>query len=258
MQESGNNLHTNQHSLSIRTKPDGFSFCFSTARGYILKELKMPTPFEFPERFEDYVQSRGWADRDNLEVTIIDFSDHFMLLPEKVSDEEHIKAFFNFQFQHDEASQIFTVPLCDEKQLFCWELPSSRDETFEKLFPQLTILSSSYLLANWTIRQANYKRKPVMVAHLYGKSMHVFAADPQKLLFANTFTVKDHQEIPYFILRILDQLSFDPLFIHCIFCSESASENEITDLFRPYIKNFKMATFSHQTDEPLLIIEKNN
>ncbi|HEY5499509.1 MAG TPA: DUF3822 family protein [Bacteroidales bacterium] len=257
MQESGNNYQPSPHTLSIRSKPDGFSFCYSGARGSILKELKIPTIFDFQERFEDFVQSRGWAEKENMEVTLIDFSNHFMILPENNTNEEHIKTFFNFQFQHSEASQIFTVPMCDGNQLFCWEMPSSRDKYFERLFPHLTTYSSAYLLANWTIQQADTIQQPVMVAHLYGNAMHIFAANTQKLLFANTFKIKDLQEIPYYLLRCLDQLSLDPLQTRCTFCCESVSEQDILDLFTPYIKHLEMATFTHQTDKPLEIIEKN-
>lgn len=255
MQESGNKSRPSQHSLSIRTKPDGFSFCSTTARGDLFKELKMPTRFDFPERFEEFVHLRGWAEKENLQVTLIDFSDRFMILPDKVTEDEQIKTFFNFQFHHEEETQILKVVLCDGKQIFCWEMPSDRDQLFEQLFPRLTILSSAYLLANWTIRQASIKQKPMLVAHLYEKSMQVFAANAQMLLFANTFPIKNIQEIPYFLLRCMDQLSFDPVTTNCIFCPESVSEEDLLEIFSPYIKHIRMAHFTHHINEPLQLSE---
>jgi hypothetical protein len=255
MQESANYSQTSPHTLSIRTTPDGFSFCYSTAKGKMFKALKIPTKFDFPERFEDFVQMRGWTDRPSLPVTAIDFSDHFMLLPAEGCQEEHIKSFFNFQFQHDEENQIYTVPLCDGEQLFCWEIPSSRDRAFEKIFPQITMLSSAYLLTNWVIRQASMIHKPVMVAHLYEKTMQIFAADPKRLLFANTFTIKDFQEIPYYFLRCMDQVALDPIQTQCIFCPESVSEQDIIETFSPYIKHIQLAAFTIQINEPLEMID---
>jgi hypothetical protein len=258
MQESGNKPQPPKHALSIRSMPDGFSFSLSAAKGYILKELKIPTAFDFTERFEEYVQTRGWAEKENYEITLIDFAEHFLLLPDTISDEEQIKAFFDFQFDHEESNQIFTAPLCDGKQLFCWEIPTNRDMYFSRLFPQLTQYSSAYLLANWAIRQAFTTHRPALIAHLYGKTLQLFAADTQKLLFANTFTIKDSQEITYFVLRCLDQLSLDPLHTRCTFCSESAPEETILELLSPYIRHIEMAAFSHQTDEPLLFTEKKH
>lgn len=255
MQESENTRLTSPHSLSIRSTPDGFSFCYSTAKGKAHKMLKIPTEFDFPERLTDYVQSRGWTEKANLQVTLIDHSDHFMLLPIEISSEEHIKTFFHFQFQQEEESQLFTVPLGDGKQLFCWDMPSSRDQAFENLFPNLTVLSSAYLLANWTIREASLRQRSAMVVHLYKRSMQVFVADPQHLLFANTFPIKDIQEIPYFLLRCLDQLSLDPMHSQCTFCTETVPEQDIIDLFKHYIKKLEMATFTNSTEEPLEIIE---
>jgi len=256
MQETDNKPRTSPHALSIRTTPDGFSFCFTTAKGYILKDLKMPTKFDFPERFEDYVQSKGWAEKENLDVTIIDFANQFMVLPDKITDEEQIKTFFNFEFQHQEANQIFTVPLYDGKQIFCWEMLSSQDQYFEKLFPSLKIVSSAYLLANWTIRRASEVQYPIVVAHLYGKHMHLFAANAEKLLFANTFSIKEIQEIPYYLFRCMDQLSLDPLTSRCIICCETVSDEEILDMLSPYLKYIELAIFTHETDEPLQITLK--
>jgi hypothetical protein len=248
-----NTSRTLPYSLSIRTKTDGFSFCCTTAKGNALKELKIPTAFELWEKFENFVKLRGWAGKEHIEVTLIDFSDQFMVLPEKLKEEESIKAFFDFQFRHSEPNQIFTVPLCDGKQMFCWEIPGSRDQYFEKLFPRLRVFSSAYLLTNWTIRQASILQRPVLTAHLFNKSMQIFAANPEKLLFANTFSIKDIQEMPYYLLRCMDQLFLDPLQTQCTFCCESASENDVLELFKPYLQHISMASFTHETAEPLEI-----
>ncbi|MDD4922766.1 MAG: DUF3822 family protein, partial [Bacteroidales bacterium] len=168
MQEIRTHSRPSQRTLSIRSNPGGFSFCTSTIKGEVYKELKLASDFDFPEHFVDFVQSRGWAERDNFQVTIIDFTDHFMTLPIDITDENQIKTLFDFQMKKEEDYQIFTAPLNDGKQLFCWEIPVSRDQCFEKLFPNLTILSSSYLLANWVIQQATIKNQPILVAHLFG------------------------------------------------------------------------------------------
>jgi len=256
MQETDNQSRTSSHALSIRSTPDGFSFCFTTARGHILKDLKMPTKFDFPEQFEEFVQLRGWAEKENLEVTFIDFANQFLVLPDKITDEEQIKTFFNFEFQHEEANQLFTAPLKDGKQIFCWEMSSSRDQYFEKLFPSLKIVSSAYLLANWTIRRALEDQYPIVVAHLYGKQMHLFAANAENLLFANTFTIKDLQEIPYYLFRCMDLHSLDPLTTKCIICCETFSDEEMMALLSPYLRKIEMAAFTHETDEPLHITLK--
>jgi len=145
----------------------------------------------------------------------------------------------------------------NRKLLFSWEIPDSRNQHFKKLFPHLTILSSAYLLANWTIREASNSQKPYLVAHLFGKYMHIFVADTQNLLFANSFKIKTIQEIPYFLLRCIDQLSLNPLQTRCTFCCESVSEQNITDIFKPYIKNIELATFTHQAEDPLHITDIN-
>jgi len=256
MQETKKIAPSHQRTISIRSIPGGFSFSTSTSKGNVLKELKMPAIIDFPERFEDFVQSRGWAERENLPITMIDFSNHFMLLPSDITEEDQIKAFFNLLYPHEEENQIYSAPLCDEKQNFCWEIPISRDHCFERLFPNLNMLSSAYLLANWCIREATLKQQPTLVAHLYGKIMHVFAADTQRLIFANTFPVNNHEEMPYFLLRVMEQLLLSSTQTRCVLCLEKVSELDIMDIFSPYIQQLETATFTHQVEEPISITGK--
>lgn len=258
MQETRNHHQPFQRTLSIRSTPGGFSFCTSTAKGMVSKELKLASNFDFPERFEDYVQSRGWTEREDFPVTITDFADHFLLLPSDITDEKQIRTFFDFQFQHEEAYQIFTATLSDQKQLFCWEIPHERVQCFEHLFKNLTILSSAYLLADWVVRQPTLRQQSILVAHLFGKYMHVFVGENGNLLFANSFPISSHQELPYFLLRCIEQTSLDPAHTHCVFCSESVSEQEITEIFSPYLQHIEIATFTHSTEEPLLLSEHKN
>ncbi|MCE5174953.1 MAG: DUF3822 family protein [Bacteroidales bacterium] len=255
MQENRNQFQPYQRTLSIRSTPNGFSFCTSTVKSAIYKELKMASNFDFPERFEDYIQSRGWSERENLSVTITDFAEHFMVLPLEITDTEQIKTFFNFQFQHEEECQIFTTPLSDNKQLFCWEIANERVRCFERLFQKLTIFSSAFLLADWVVHQPTIKQQAILVAHLYGNSMQVFIGENHTLLFANTFPMSNRQELPYFLLRCMEQLSLDPNHTYCVFCSESVPEQEIFEIFSSYLQHIKIATFTHQIEEPLLFTE---
>lgn len=216
----------------------------------------MLSGFDFPDKFSDFVHARGWTHKERFPITVIDFSDHFMVVPSNIDQEEYIRSFFDFQFRHEDEYRLYHAPLCDEKQTLYWEIPCQRDQPFEQLFPKHIQFSSAYLLANWTIREALDRNKPLLVAHLFGKSMHIFAADPEQLLFANSFPINDFQDTAYFLLRCMDQLQLSPAYTPCVFCSESENEEEIAAFFSPYIKKFRMAFFTHETEYPLQIIEE--
>jgi hypothetical protein len=252
MQESANNNSTiDNTAISIRSIPDGFAFYTSATKGDVYKELKMPASLDFPSRFEDFVKSEGWAVQNDLLVTVIDFPKHFMVLPNGITDKEQIKTFFNFQFLHEEENQIFSVPLSDGKQSFCWEMPSTRYNAFKRLFLNLNINSSACLLTDWAIHQASVKQVTTLVAHLYGKDMHLFVANTNGLLFANTFPIRNLEEMPYFFLRCMEQLSLNPIQTRCTICSESVPEQNIFEILHPYIQQIRFATFTNQKDYPL-------
>lgn len=255
MQESADNMTSINAMISIRSIPDGFAFYTSATKENIYKTLTLPAPIDFPDRFEEFVQSEGWATQNDLQVTIIDFPRRFTLLPNSINDKEQIMTFFNFQYLHKEENQIFSVPLSDGKQSFCWGMPVSRYNVFKRLFLNLNINSSACLLTDWTIRQAALQMQTTLVAHLYGTTMHIFVANAYGLLFANTFPIRNHEEMPYFLLRCMEQLSLNPVQTRCVICSETISGQDIIGVLRSYLRQIETATFTNQLEEPLKITE---
>lgn len=257
MQESAkNNSNIDSTAISIRSIPDGFAFYTSATKEDVYKKLKMTVPSDFPDQFENFVQSEGWTAQNDLLVTVIDFPKHFMVLPESITDKEQIKTLFNFQFLHEEDNQIFSISLNDGKQSFCWEMPTARYNVFRRLFLNLNINSSAGLLTDWVIHQAALKQLTTLVAHLYGTEMHLFVANTYGLLFANTFPVRNLEEIPYFLLRCMEQLSLSPVQTRCVICSESVPEQNISEILHPYIKQVIFAKFTDKKDYPLQMTGK--
>jgi hypothetical protein len=254
MQESADNITSIDNAMiSIRSIPNGFAFYTSATKGNIYKKLSLPAPIDFPGQFEEFVQSEGWITQNDILVTIIDFPKRFMLLPNSINDKEQIMTFFNFQYLHKEENQIFSVPLSDEKQSFCWGMPKNRYNVFKRLFLNLNIKSSACLLTEWTIRQAALQMQTTLVAHLYGTDMHIFVANAYGLLFANTFPIRNQEEMPYFLLSCMEQLSLNPMQTRCVICSENMPKQDIVEILRPYIQQIEMATFTNQLEEPLKI-----
>jgi hypothetical protein len=257
MQEStSNNPSIDSARITIRTIPDGFAFYTSTTEGNEPKVLKLPAPIDFPDQFEDYITSEGWANQNDLFVTFIDFTKRFLLLPNSITNKEQIKTFFDFQFfqEKEEAYQIFSTPLSDGKQSFNWEMPLDRYNIFKRLFTNLDINTSTFLMIEWTLRQAASQQKTILMTHLFGASMLVCVANSYGLIFANTFPIKKKEEIPYFLLRCMEQLSLNPEQTRCVICSETISGQVILETLHPYIQQIEMAAFTSLPDEPLQLI----
>jgi hypothetical protein len=231
--------------LTIRSVPDGFIFSTST---------NLPASMGSSDLFETFVEDQGWAHCDNLTVTIIDFSNRFMLLPSDMTDEEDIRSFFQFQYPQDTNYQLYTIPI-DEKQTFCWEIPVIRDEQFERLFPDRSLLASCYLLADWTYRQAT--KSTVLTAHFYGNVLHLFVAASGKLLFANTFPVNNMEEGLYFLLRCIAQLEIDPHKTLAYLHSESTPTEMWSQQLEPYLANICFFELTLQPDQPVRIVQPN-
>lgn len=258
MQDSGNTVPHSLKQLIVRTTPDGFLFGKVSARGSSSSKLRLFAAIDFPEKFVDFLHENRWANRPELKVAVVDFTNRFMLVPKKFADDNSLDEFFQFQNGDDGEQQIYSAPLDDGKQVFCWEIPAERDRSFEKWLPGMTLWSSSYLVANWTYHQAINSGTSTLTAHFHGKHMQLFMADTKQLLFANTFVVRNKEEITYFLLRCLEQSGLDPAGINCFLCIDNIPYIELQTLLKPYLANIAEAEFSLFPDQLFRIAKKSS
>lgn len=253
MPETGKTVnHTYRH-LLIRTVPEGFQFGRSTAGEKLVQKLKLYGALDFPDLFERHLQENNWLNRNDLKVTLIDFTQRFLVLPNAFAKDDAIDEFFRFQYGETEEQQTYMAPLDDEKQTFCWQLPANRDEVFEQLFPNLNLLTSCFILANWTFNQAIASQTTLLTAYFYGKNLQIFIADKEKLIFANQFTARDDEETCYFLLRCIDQLDLNPRTLIACFCCENDTFAANKALFEPYLINIIQGEFTFQAEAPFVI-----
>jgi hypothetical protein len=250
MSDSGKPISHSFRQLLIRSVPDGFQFGKISSKDCTVQNLKLTSAVNFPDLFEKHLRENDWLNRSDLKVTLIDFTGRFMVLPNGYTQDDSVEEFFNFQNGEDDDQQIYTAPLDDDQQTFCWQIPYTRDKVFEKLLPNLTLLSSSYILANWTLNQATDVPCTLLTAHFYGNQMQLFAAEPGRLLFANNFGVKDVEEICYFLLRCVDQLGLDPHKLHVCLCCETLPFEELQALLAPYLAYISAGEFTFHPDQP--------
>ena len=257
MQDSGKTVPHTLKQLIIRTVPDGFLFGKVSTHGTGKSKLRLFAAIDFPDKFVNFLKENHWTSRSDLKVSVIDFTNRFMLVPTKVADDRSLEEYFRFQNGDEGEQQIYTAPFDDGKQLFCWEVPAERDRQFEKHLPSMTLWSSSYLVANWTYHQAAKSDVSALTVHLYGHSMQLFMADTHRLVFANSFTVKNAEEIAYFILRCLEQVGLDPTTVNTFLCSENnMTFAELQKLLSPYLANLFEAEFSLNPDQLFRISKK--
>ena len=220
-------------------------------------KLRLFAAIDFPDKFVNFLKENHWSSRPDLKISIIEFTNRFMLVPTKLADDRSLEDYFHFQNGDEGEQQIYTAPFDDGKQLFCWEVPAERDRQFEQYLPNMTLWSSSYLVANWTYHQAAKSDISALTVHLFGHQMQLFMADTHRLLFANTFAVRNAEEIAYFILRCLEQVGLDPTTVNTFLCSENnMTFAEMQHLLSPYLAKVFEAEFSLNPDQLFRISKK--
>jgi hypothetical protein len=252
MQETGNKKKTDSiKTLSIFSNPDGFTFFESSQGKHQTYKLKIEAPVDFPESFETFVSDHGWASDESLSVRITEHSDRFMLLPVEITDQKQIHTFFDFIHTHINGNVLQTKPLCDGKQIFCYDISSGRLSCYKHIFPEFELNNNAFALTEWTFNNAAERQGTTFVAYLSGKSMQLFAANASGLLFANSFHIQSSSETTYFFLRSMEQLGLDPFETKCMICADPEKASQFINSLRPYIQNLEMATFTFQAENCL-------
>jgi len=240
--------------LSILSNPDGFIFSDAEKAGSRTYELKTEAPVDFPERFEEFVRNCGWAGNPWMDVTLTEHTNRFMVMPAAIDDPGQQRVLFDASFTKCVPGELVVHPLSDGKQLFCYEIPTLRLDSYKHLFINLHLFNNAHLLTEWILKQANTSGETTMMAYKYGKNLHIFIASPTQLLFVNAFLTRTTQEDTYFCLRCIEQLNLDPFTLRCFVCSLTEQPVGLTETLRPYIKNIRQAVFTGMPDHPVKLL----
>jgi len=234
--------------LSILSYPDGFIFYESNLDRTQTFKIVIEALVDFPESFEKFVTSKGWATEKQVKVNIFEHGDRFLILPSEVDDPEQIRSFFDFTHAPVSGNILRTDPLSDGKQQFCYELSSERLSCYKRMFTKFKLQNDAFALTEWILNYAIARQKPVVLTSVHKKSMQLLAANPSGILFANSFQIQTISEVTYFFLRCMDQIGLDPFETDCIICSDTEIRDNLTKSLSPYIQHLVAAELTPQSD----------
>jgi len=237
--------------LAVIALPEGFLFKNADQPEAEPIALSLEAAVDFPGALERFSDESGLADYPSLRVNLSEHSDRFMVMPLELEDPEQVKELFNAAFIGKESGELYQFPLSDGKQLFVCELHKHRMECFATIFKHLHIYNPTHLLTEWTMQQAKTCNESVLLAYCYGKNMHVAAATPDKLLFANAFETKNTQDATYYCLRVIEQLQLDPLVLYAFICTPDNKEHRLKEALTPYLNRVDQLVYTGIPDAPV-------
>jgi len=237
--------------LAVIALPEGFLFKNADQPEAEPIALTLEAAVDFPGVLERFACESGLADHPSLRVNLSEHSNRFMVMPATMKDPEHVQELFNAAFIIKESGELYQFPLSDGNQFFVCELHKHRMECFGNTFNHLHVYNPTHLLTEWSIQQAKTCNESVLLAYCYGKNMHVAAATPEKLLFANAFETKNSQDATYYCLRVIEQLQLNPQTLYAFVCTPENREHPLKEALIPYLSRVDQLVYTGIPETPV-------
>lgn len=236
-------LHKTTYSLSIQLGLNGFSFCIATTEGKIItKEHYSNEDDVFSEQelftsVENAFQNKPELQAKFNHVEVIYHNDLFTLVPNELFDANNKSTYLNYSVKtlitdyiahdHIENTDIVTV-----------FIPYININNF--LIDQLGEFNyqhTSRLLIKHALEQSNNELNKKVYTFVSNGIFEVIITRGSKLLLFNSFAYSSNEDMLYYLLFCMEQLSLSPNEIEVVLLS--TIDNELYNLIYTYVRNVR-------------------
>lgn len=189
-------IQKKNNTLSIRSVPDGFCFLYHNEKVWV--------DYDFEKL--SYALLNHRVSLSN--VYIVEYSDRFLLVPDDIKKTNY-KKLFDFHFEKKENTKILSDEVKNSHAKVLSQIDSSKIVKYDAIFRDYKIVSLPLILAQKAINLATQERRTNIIVYINGEIVEIFASDPNKLLFGNSFSFKSDVDIAYYILSCYKRCDLD-------------------------------------------------
>jgi hypothetical protein len=228
---------------------------FDTIKSKYIAFRHYPEKESKPENLSGLLESDDLLKLPYRETRVMFESGKNTLVPRPFFDETKIELFYNFNLGEDKCS-LLHYNLLPEASIFnIFSYPEIAHSKLKKAFPKFEIWHrTSPFIENIVIDSARWHHSKAHV-YIHKGILDIGVAHMKKLEFFNTFNFKEHSDIVYFILNILEQFNLSASTTEVHISTDSENHEEIFDYIRNYVQHIKLIrpsekfTYSYVFDE---------
>ena len=246
-------INTTTYSLSIQLSLNGFSFSIATAEGKIVTDFHKNNSegnYSEQELYDEVIKT--FNSKPELQakfntVEVIYHNKRFALVPHKLFDPNNKKSYLKYSVK-TLATDYISHDDIKETDIVSVFIPYININNF--LIDQLGEFNyqhSSSLLVSHVIKLEKNNQAEKVYLHFSDNLFEVIITKGNTLLLFNTFSFITNEDVLYYVLFCMEQLSLSPDKIELTLLS--TVENDLYDLLYTYVRNIQKAT----TDNNLLL-----
>lgn len=115
----------------------------------------------------------------------------------------------------------------------------------DKVYPQHQLKHSLTVLSKLMLSAEEFAKDDVVLS-LQNNCVELVVKQGHKLLLANQYAIKTQEDVLYYLLFILEQYQFNPLFVNIIVMGNVDANAQLIISLKKYIKNVRLAK-GHKT-----------
>jgi hypothetical protein len=143
---------------------------------------------------------------------------------------------FNFSISHDEV--VFADHLMPLDAWQVYAVSESILEPTRNLFPKNKIVhSTSLLIESVWINYKNRINAPHVFLNVREHLFDLMVFDGQQMIFFNTFPFQNPEDVAYYLIFMMEQLSFNPETTPLILLGSIETGDALSDLLHRYVRN---------------------
>lgn len=244
--------YSEKYNLSIRLIPDGFSFsihCPTDSDVFYYTETSFNTNLSYLENIKKLIFDLGFFIQPFKTTQIVVVSKEYTLVPDIFFEKKKIKDIFNFNITNKKET------ILNEKieKNNCYILFAMDDEVHSFLYRHLWNPVFTHHISRilpYFSQHNNETEEKRCYLNFHNDLMDICCFRQNKLLLANTYSVKEKFDALYFIIGVWEKLPMDQSKDILYLSGNIDSQRETVDTLKKLIQKVEILSFSPKITLP--------
>ncbi len=237
---------TYEYILSIRVRPDGFSFLILSNNQPVASKTiqqKISSSRLISRHFAEWIESEDILQRPFSKTSIVVFSEGFSLIPDEYFEETLKTEISNLLFNEDEETEIAVNSISTFKTRLLFTLPEGLNKVIQDKIGECEIIHPVKTILNHIPK---IKKKNGLILLFNKNSFFTVLFTPDKILLANNFKMAHATDVVFYVLSILKQHNIKPAETELFITETEEKYSETEKALLPYfstIQNLRLVSF---------------
>ncbi len=230
------NLQGNLH-LSIQNGEGLFAWALMhvTQNKYLALESYSYSQSGATEIFEQLKNSDWFKNVSSVSVATI--SDNVTIVPEPLFDEKVKQSYSNFNFIGVLNQSVLSGKVRSAGSYVVFTLDKEKEQLYRSFFPGIKILHGAMPLLESILTKDKNERTEKAYLNIRPKSFDLAVGKGGTLLFYNTFSYTNSEDLIYYLLFTFEQLKLNPETIVLQLLGEIEKNDGVFSIIHKYVRN---------------------